>query len=85
MPDRQEVYRVLDGEQEYCLRKWATTEALDNHEIAAWILYMEHHLENARKIASTVAGERPALEEIRKVTNLGVRCMSQHGAPERIA
>ncbi len=81
---RAEVYQVLDLERQYQNQKWANGDAKHNpHSVSAWILFMEHHLQKARTLASTSADETPALHEIRKVTALGVVTMEQHGAPLR--
>jgi hypothetical protein len=76
---RDAAKHAIDTEREY-QKKWGEKP----HEVAAFILYMEHHLEKARALASSMSPETPALEEIRKVTALGVACMEQHGAPPRV-
>lgn len=79
--ETQEIYKILDDELDYQLEKWG--EEGQNHEIASYILYMEHHLENAKKLASTNSPETPALEELRKVVTLGVNCFKKHGIIKR--
>ena len=85
---RKRVYAVLDGERAY-QAKWDTAESKGLHEPAAFILFMEHYLAEARKLESTVESGgngthvEGSLDFVRKVTALGVACMEQHGAPER--
>jgi hypothetical protein len=81
MPTFDEVAVAVKSERKYSLAKWG--EELANHEIAAWITYMQHCLDDARKIASTNSPETPALDCIRKVANLAIACMMEHGAPHR--
>ena len=81
MPSFEEATRAVKSEQDYSMAKWG--DAQSNHEIASWITYMQHYLDEARRIASTSAPETPALSSIRKVANLAVSCMMQHGAPTR--
>jgi hypothetical protein len=74
---RAKVYDAVDTERDHQGRKWGEK----SQSAAAFILFMEHHLTKARALATTMAGETAALDEIRKVTALGVACMEQHGAP----
>lgn len=81
--ERSEVYKVIDTERDYQEQRWIESEIQD-HEIASFILYMEHHLYEARKTASTQSPETEALQHLRKVVALGVKCFEVHGVPERI-
>lgn len=81
MASRDEVFSVLDGERKYQLDKWGP--AADEKMIASYIAYMQHHLNQALALASTTSPETVSLDQIRKVTALGVACMEQWGAPKR--
>ncbi len=81
MPTFDEAAEAALSERLYSIHKWG--EAQSNHEIASWITYMQHYLDDAKRIASTSAPETPALDSIRKVANLALSCMMQHGAPRR--
>ena len=79
---RGEVYAALNAERAYQQRKWGESP----NQVSAFILYMEHNLAEARKLASTTSEEtnkKAILDCVRKVTALGVACMEQHGAPKR--
>jgi hypothetical protein len=86
--ERTDVYVAIDSERDYQRRRWG-----EDHETAvnSFILYMEHHLQRAREIATTCkngnnfdgAPGESSLDAIRKVTALGVACMEQNGAPRR--
>ncbi len=85
MTSREEVYAAIDSERDY-QAKWDSAESGGKHEVAAWILYMEHYLQQARELESTAAAEdvrEKVLSKIRCVAALGVACMEQHGAPKR--
>ena len=79
---REEVYNRINEERTYQDNKWG---ALDKHphEVAAWIVFMEHHLNKAKQLISTQNTDEDALHELRKVTTLGVACLEQHGCPDR--
>ncbi|KKL83573.1 hypothetical protein LCGC14_1973410 [marine sediment metagenome] len=85
---REKVYTIIDGERNYQKSRWGDDQET---EINSFILYMEHHLQRAREVASTqtngnnspgATGES-SLDCIRKVTALGVACMEANGAPTR--
>lgn len=85
---REDVYKAIDGEREYQVKRWGDDQET---EINSFLLYMEHHLQRAREIASTqtdgnnypgATGEC-SLDIVRKITTLGVACMEKNGAPLR--
>jgi hypothetical protein len=78
MSTREEVYIAIDSERTYQDRMWNpdTTPSEGKHTASEYILYMEHYLEEARKIASTTAEGNPrVLDFVRKVAGLAVACM----------
>jgi hypothetical protein len=79
---RQRIYKILDGERDYQDERWGT-DPNRNHEIASWILYMEDYLKEAKTIASRNEDETLALDALRKVVALGVKCFEVHGVSER--
>jgi len=86
--EKQNVYKVVDGELEYQNQKWDTRNLADGvpdeeKDVAEWVNYIEYHLSKA-KDAVYHLNKQEALAEIRKVTALGVRTMMIHGCPERV-
>lgn len=70
---RQEVYQVIDSERNYQDTKWGGLAHDSSHTVGDFIIYMEHYLNKAKKEYSTALyTDEPALEELRKVTALGV-------------
>jgi len=81
---RDEVYAAIDTERAYQDDKWG--EAVDPRPLSIGedILLIEEYVLKARQAWSTE--HRPevgALEQIRKIAGIAVRCMENHGAPKR--
>jgi len=75
MATRDEVFDAINSERNYQDTRWPGHE----HEIASYLTYMQSYLNEAINIASKTA----ALDALRKVVTLGVKCMEEHGAPLR--
>lgn len=86
--DRTTVYVGLDGERAYQKRRWGErqpdgTMAEVGHPVTAYLVYMQHYLNEAVAAATTSNGDEAAMEDMRKVVALGVACFEQHGMPFR--
>ena len=84
---REDVYKLIDGERAYQLLRHENKNAEfphrdEDHSVADWIVYMEYHLENAKKWVYHLDMEG-ALCEIRKATALGVACMEYNETEPR--
>lgn len=89
MPNRDEVYDVIDSERDYQDRKWncETTPTCGKHSVTEFLVYMRDYCEEALHHISRNAdpdATTSALENVRKITALGVSCMEQNGAPHRL-
>ncbi len=81
MATRNDVYVAINTERAYQDKRWPNERA---HTTDEFILFMEHYLHEARRLASTTPdGNVEVLDFVRKVTALGVACMEQNGAPRR--
>jgi hypothetical protein len=82
--DRQEVYRAIDSERDYqdSLIEGGKFEQ-SVHSVAAEILMMEDYVARARKAFTDNYGDEAALEVVRKIAGLAVRCMEHHGVKSR--
>jgi hypothetical protein len=85
--ERKEVYKIIDGERNYQDETWVAHRTADGtpdeeKPVAEWINYIEYHLGKAKDRVYHL-DTKGALEEIRKVTALGVRTMEIHGCPAR--
>ena len=80
--ERQEVYKLIDGERDYQEAKWGPRF----HTTVEWIVYMEDYLAEAKHMLSREATETAdpkAMEIIRKVTAMGVCAMEQNDTNPR--
>jgi hypothetical protein len=80
---REEVYKLIDGERDYQESRWNadSTETAGNHSRPEeWLVYMQDYLTEAMHIATRT--EEPnstilVMENIRKITAMGVAAMEQ--------
>ena len=80
---RKQVYKLIDSERDYQDALPNHSTKLDEtHPVASWILFMEQHLNNAKREIYAL-DPIAALEEVRKVAALGVACMENNDTPER--
>lgn len=85
--ERNDVYRLIDGERDYQEWRWNTNLREDGipdeqKAPAEWLNYIKYHLERA-EITNYELSKADTMEEIRKIAALAVRAMEIHGAPER--
>jgi len=92
MIPRSEVYAAIDSERDYQDRVWAENNpANPTHptdprplSIGEDILLIEEYARRARaKWTGELRPEIGALDIIRKIAGIAVRCMETHGAPKR--
>lgn len=87
---RAEAISIVESERSYqdmrIVRDGSTAVGEHHHSPEEFLLYMEHYLHEARRIASTTWGPaaKPAtMDFIRKVTALGVAAIEANGCPRR--
>lgn len=81
--DRTDVYKAIDSERDY-------QDEVSNHpnfpdsskSIAHWIMFIEIHIDKAKQHIYNYNREA-ALNEMRKITALGVACMEFKGCSNR--
>lgn len=76
------VYEAIESERDYQDRKWGGIGE-HPHEVGAWILLMQSHLDRAREAWAGANNDREAMIALRKVLAIGVACAEQHGMPGR--
>jgi hypothetical protein len=79
---REEVYKLVDGERDYQEKKWnsATTTSGGQHSACEWLTYIQDYLTEAIHDVSRnpdPAATTMAMENIRKITAMGVAAMEQ--------
>jgi hypothetical protein len=87
MNTRKEVYDAIDGERGYQVNRHERIIAQhphkdEDHSIADWVIYMEWHLNEVKKHIYFLDFEK-AMDQMRKVTALGVACMEHCGVVKR--
>ena len=87
MTGRKEVYKAIDSERDYQDLKWDYNNKLnrihdEEKSLAEWLNYIEYCLNDAKKENYNLNNEE-TINNIRKITALGVRAMEIHGAPLR--
>ena len=88
MPDRKDVYELIDGEREYQEALWGETLSGNRpgdgeRSIDEFSLYLVGYADDLLKSASHFSSSHEKLSIIRKLAALAVACMEQHGAPQR--
>jgi len=82
---RNDVYDLVDGERDHQLKRHEKHEVQhrdEDHSVADWITYMEHHIGLAKLWVYHLNMDN-ALREVRKITALGVACMEYNETPPR--
>ena len=83
--NRKEVYKILDGERDYQDSIGGKMEHRGKPTIEAEILMMEEYLLKAReKWVNTYGDSEPALDMLRKVVGIALRCFENHGCTPRL-
>ena len=59
------------------------TQPMEDHDVTRFILMLEHYVQKARTSWNDFRGNKATLNEIRKVTALGLRCMVLLGVERR--
>ncbi len=80
--NRSLVFEAVNSERDFQDRKWGTVDR-HPHEVGGWITIMRKLLGDAEAAWASSAGDRSALEEIRKIIAVGVACCEQHGVTTR--
>jgi hypothetical protein len=82
-PTRQQVYAAIDTERDYQDSLPPNRTDGRQHTVGDYILMMEEYVALARVSWVNQSGDYAALDVIRKVAGIAVRCMEEHGAINR--
>ena len=83
MPNRAAVYHAIDTERTYQDKRWGGHDHDVRKSVGDFVVYMDYYMGLLKKALSTETDPGPALDQLRKVTALGVACMEVHGASRR--
>jgi hypothetical protein len=82
---REDVYKLIDGERDYQDKlgpdRRDPTEV--NHSVGDYLVMLSTYLRRAQDDWTNYPGVYEALDEIRKIGAIAVRCIEEHGAPLR--
>lgn len=81
--EREKIYEIIDGERDYQDFKWGGKPHDEQHNVHAFIIFMDHYLTKAKERITKEYNNMGALEELRKVVALGVACFEISTLPER--
>lgn len=77
------VYSAIDGERAYQDERPLSVGDGKTKSVGEHIVLLQHYQHKAVEAWTDNQGDREALEVIRKVAAIAVRCMEEHGAPMR--
>lgn len=80
---RQEVYEAIDTERDYQDRLGANRTDGRQQTVGEYLTMMRHYMNKADEAWTNNPGDAAALEVIRKIGGIAVRCMEDWGAPKR--
>lgn len=85
---REEVYKLIDGERDYQEKKWnsMTTSSSGLHSAGEWLTFIQDYLTEAMHITSRnpePEATKRVMNNIRKITAMGVAAMEQIETPPR--
>lgn len=78
-----EAINAIEGELNYQHSIVSDNEYNPIASVAEEILMMEEYLQKARTSFTSNTGDKAALDQLRKVTAMGIRAMINHGSVER--
>jgi hypothetical protein len=84
--DRSVIYKIIDGERDYqrSLLGPGGVRSCETQEVGSYLLLLQDYVDKAQVAWVAHHGDVAALDVIRKVAGIAVRCMEEHGAPPRV-
>lgn len=85
--ERSEVYKKIDAEREYQIKRWTSDIGEDQipdseKQPAEWLNYIEFCLNEAKR-ANYYLEKQETLANVRKIAALAVACLEVNGCPDR--
>ena len=81
--DRAGVYEAIDSERDYQDNLRGQRTAGKAHRVGDYLLMLNEYVARAQTAWVDVAGDRAALDVVRKIAGICVRCMENHGCSPR--
>jgi len=83
MPERSDVYAAIDGERAYQGTLGPTRTDGEERSVGDYLVMLGTYYRRATEGWTNSAGTEIALDNMRKIAAIAVRCMEEHGAPRR--
>ncbi len=83
--NRQEVYKLIDGERNYQDQLGPNRTNGVKHTVGDYLTMMGTYYRKAMDDWTLNAGDEQALNQIRKIAGIAVRCMEDWKAPPRVS
>ena len=82
---RQKVYEIIDGERAYqdSLGAERREPREFTHTVGEFLTMLRVYARRADSAWTDNPGDTAALDVVRKIAGIAVRCMEEHGAPPR--
>lgn len=80
---REEVYKLIDGERDHQDNLPSGRSDGRPKDVGSYLTLIREYSRKADAAYTDVCGHHKALDVVRKIAALAVRCMEEHGAPAR--
>jgi hypothetical protein len=83
MLNRKSIYHLIDGERDYQDSLLSNRTDGSEKSVGDYITMLQHYQQRLVEAWTINAGNTAALDIMRKIAGISVRCMEEHGAPPR--
>lgn len=80
---RSAAFAAIDSERDYQDALTPERTSGEDHTVGDYITMLQQYQNEAVQAWTKNAGDDAALEIVRKIAGIAVRCMEEHGAPLR--
>lgn len=81
--NRLEVYAAIDAERDYQNSLGPDRTDGNQHTVGDYLIMLDRYVRKAQDEWTDRAGNTSALDQIRKIAGIAVRCMEEHGIVNR--
>jgi len=80
---REKVYEIIDSERAYQDKLPKIRTDGRKHTVGEFLIMMQHYMNRAVEHWTLTPSDAMALDDIRKIAGICVKCMEEHGANPR--
>ena len=81
--DREDVYKLIDGERDYQNTLAPNRTNGRAKSVGEYVVMLQHYQNELVKAWTLNSGDEAASDVVRKIAGIAVHCMEDHGAPPR--